>query len=349
MIRIAGLFAGIGGLDLGIAQGLEACGEEVGHKAFVEWAPFPQQVLAQRFPGVPMFSDIREVSGDDLGEPDVLVGGFPCQDISAANKDAAGLAGARSGLWTEQRRLIGETRAPFVVIENVYALIGRGLWKVLNDLHQLGYVAQYDVLTAHSVGAPHQRERVFILAQRLDAFGGNLALFTPRDTGLWAGPYPEPWAEHPAAVVEQVKALGNAVSPPVAAVVGEALSTLWAHGQPAPHAGGVALDVNTDLPRAGYMDSDGLLHKLPSSTRRATRDVLDVAELELQGSRDDRRRELAARIAARRLPTPTATDWKGGGIGGAWHRNLKQGMGGTPSPRFLEWVMGFPQHWTDLR
>jgi hypothetical protein len=69
-------------------------------------------------------------------------------------------------------------------------------------------------------------------------------------------------------------------------------------------------------------------------------------ETPLTGTRADRERELTARIVAKRLPTPTATDWKGGGVGGAWHRNLKQGMGGTPSARFVEWVMGFPQGWT---
>jgi hypothetical protein len=92
---------------------------------------------------------------------------------------------------------------------------------------------------------------------------------------------------------------------------------------------------------------DGLLHALPSATKRATaRGGFD--ELELTGTREDRTRELAARIEARRLPTPTATDWKGGGVGGAWHRNLKQGLGGMPSPAFLEWVMGFPIGWTDV-
>jgi hypothetical protein len=101
------------------------------------------------------------------------------------------------------------------------------------------------------------------------------------------------------------------------------------------------------MPRAGCVGPDGLLHALPSATKRATaRGTLD--ELELKGTREDRTRELAARIEARRLPTPTATDWKGGGVGGAWHRNLKQGLGGMPSPAFLEWVMGFPTGWTDV-
>jgi hypothetical protein len=358
-LTIAGLFAGIGGLDAGVAEGLEETGIPVEHTALVEREPFPRRVLAARFPGVPLLEDVREVRGDDLGGADVVVGGFPCQDVSGAKRDAAGLAGERSGLWSEQRRIIEEAQPYFAVVENVEALLRRGLWKVLADLYAAGYVAQYDVLTAHSVGAPHQRERVFVLAQRLDAFdyfggqpgGGRFARFQPHDTGLWSGDraeWPYPWAESRAPVVAPVKALGNAVVPAMAAVVGRALGELMqGHGVPCPRGGGVALGPATRMPRAGCVGPDGLLHALPSATKRAiTRGTLD--ELELTGTREDRLRELAARIAARRLPTPTATDWKGGGVGGAWHRNLKQGLGGMPSPAFLEWVMGFPIGWTDV-
>jgi hypothetical protein len=359
-IRIAGLFAGIGGLDSGVAEGLEDQGFAVEHVALVEREPFPRRVLAARFPGVPLFDDVREVHGDDLDDVDVLVGGFPCQDVSSAKMDAAGLAGARSGLWSEQIRLIREARPLFAVVENVEALLRRGLWKVLADLSEAGYVAQYDVLTAYSVGAPHQRERVFVLAQRLDVFdylGGRLARFQPYDTGLWEGEWPYPWADARAPVVVPVKALGNAVVPAVAAVVGWGIAGLL-HGAggaeggvggtiPCPHGSGRPLGPTTRMPRAGCVGADGLLHALPSVTRRVTaRGAFD--EKELTGTREDRTRELAARIEARRLPTPTATDWKGGGVGGAWHRNLKQGLGGMPSPAFLEWTMGFPIGWTDV-
>lgn len=359
VLRIAGLFAGIGGLDAGVALGIEEAGIPVEHTALVEREPFPRRVLAARFPDVPLFSDVREVSGADLGGADVIVGGFPCQDVSGAKRDAQGLAGERSGLWSEQRRIIEEAQPYFAVVENVEALLRRGLWKVLADLHAAGYVAQYDVLTAHSVGAPHQRERVFVLAQRRDAFdylGGRFGRFEPHDTGLWVGAWPYPWAESRAAVVAPVKALGNAVVPAMAAVVGRALGELFdGQGVPCPRGGGGAggghalghPTATTRMPRAGCMGPDGLLHALPSATKRATaRDALD--EQELKGTREDRTRELAARIKARRLPTPTATDWKGGGVGGAWHRNLKQGLGGMPSPAFLEWVMGFPEGWTDV-
>lgn len=365
VLRIAGLFAGIGGLDSGIAEGLEDRGFDVEHTALVEREPFPRRVLEAHFPGVPLFLDVREVHGSDLGPVDVLVGGFPCQDVSGAKRDAAGLAGERSGLWSEQIRLISETRPLFAVVENVEALLRRGLWKVLADLSAAGYVAQYDVLTAHAVGAPHQRERVFVLAQRLDVFhylgahdggaesGGRLARFQPYDTGLWEGEWPYPWADERANVVPTVKALGNAVVPAMAAVVGWGIAGLI-HGAGGtggtlafPHGDGHALGPTARMPRAGCVGADGLLRALPSATKRATtRGALD--EKELAGTREDRLRELAARIEARRLPTPTATDWKGGGVGGAWHRNLKQGLGGTPSPAFLEWAMGFPLGWTNV-
>jgi len=353
-VKIAGLFAGIGGLDSGVAEGLEDQGFDVEHVALVEREPFPRRVLAARFPGVPVFDDVREVHGDDLDDVDVLVGGFPCQDVSGAKKDAEGLAGKRSGLWSEQIRIIREARPLFAVVENVEALLRRGLWKVLADLSEAGYVAQYDVLTAHAVGAPHQRERVFVLAQRLDVFaylGGRLARFQPHDTGSWASAWPYPWADARAPVVAPVKALGNAVVPAMAAVVGRGIGALLTQDESAtvacPHGSGRPLDQNARMPRAGCVGADGLLHALPSVTKRATaRGGFD--ELELTGTREDRTRELAARIAARRLPTPTATDWKGGGVGGAWHRNLKQGLGGMPSPAFLEWVMGFPIGWTDV-
>ena len=95
-LTIAGLFAGIGGLDAGVADGLEDEGFDVEHVALVEREPFPQRVLAARFPGVPIFDDVREVSGAELGEVDVLVGGFPCQGMSGANKSALGLADPRA-------------------------------------------------------------------------------------------------------------------------------------------------------------------------------------------------------------------------------------------------------------
>lgn len=157
-LRIGSLFSGIGGLELGLEQA------GVGHTVFhVERDPFCRQVLGLRWPGVPCYADVREVSAGNLPACDVLVGGFPCQDVSNAG-GRAGLDGERSGLWSEFARLIGELRPRLVVVENVAALLNRGLDRVLGDLAVLGYDARWQVVSAASVGAWHLRERVFIVA-----------------------------------------------------------------------------------------------------------------------------------------------------------------------------------------
>ena len=94
---------------------------------------------------------------------DVICGGFPCQDISVAGK-GAGIAGERSGLWGEYARIVGEVRPRYVIVENVAALLGRGLERVLGDLAALGYDAEWHCIPASAVGAPHRRDRIWIVA-----------------------------------------------------------------------------------------------------------------------------------------------------------------------------------------
>jgi DNA (cytosine-5)-methyltransferase 1 len=162
MLRVLSLFAGIGGFDLG----LERTG---GFKtvAFCEIEPFAVRVLNKNWPGVPVYGDVRELTAERLradgAVPNVIVGGFPCQDISFAGK-GAGLAGERSGLWGEYARLVGEIRPGFVIVENVAALLSRGLGDVLGDLAALGYDAEWHCIPASAVGAPHRRDRIWILA-----------------------------------------------------------------------------------------------------------------------------------------------------------------------------------------
>src|SRR5208282_3242190 len=95
--------------------------------------------------------------------PSILCGGFPCQDISNAGK-RAGIDGERSGLWSEFARLIGELRPRYAIMENVAALLGRGLERVLGDLASIGYDAEWHCIPASAVGAPHRRDRVWIVA-----------------------------------------------------------------------------------------------------------------------------------------------------------------------------------------
>jgi DNA (cytosine-5)-methyltransferase 1 len=154
---VGSLFSGIGGFDLG----LERAGMRTAW--FCEQDEFCQRVLAKHWPGVPCYGDIRELSGDAVGPVDVLCGGFPCSDISLTGH-GAGLSGARSGLWTEYARLIGELRPRYVIVENVAALRSRGLGSVLGEMAALGYDAEWDCVPASAIGAPHRRDRIWLVA-----------------------------------------------------------------------------------------------------------------------------------------------------------------------------------------
>jgi DNA (cytosine-5)-methyltransferase 1 len=152
------LFSGIGGFAL--------AAKWAGWKtiSFVEIDAYCQKVLKKNFPDVPVVSDIRNVSRESFSErPDIITGGFPCQDISLAGK-GAGINGKRSGLWLEMHRVICELRPRYVVVENVAALLNRGIDRVLRDLAASGYDAEWTIFSACTLGAPHTRERVFLVA-----------------------------------------------------------------------------------------------------------------------------------------------------------------------------------------
>lgn len=157
------LFAGAGGGILG--------GHLLGWRTVcaVERDAYAAQVLAQRqndgcLEPFPIWSDVTTFDGYPWqGRVDVISGGFPCQDISAAGP-GAGIAGERSGLWSEFARIIGEVRPRYVFVENSPILTSRGLGTVLGDLASLGYDAQWGVLGAADLGAPHQRDRIWIVA-----------------------------------------------------------------------------------------------------------------------------------------------------------------------------------------
>jgi len=161
-LRVLDLFSGIGGFSLGLERsgGFETV-------AFCEIEDYPRRVLAKHWPNVPCYDDVRTLTADRLAADgiavDVICGGFPCQDVSFAGK-RAGLEGARSGLWREYARLIGELRPRFVIVENVPGLLNLGMGTVLGDLAAIGYDATWDCVPASAVGAPHRRDRVWIVA-----------------------------------------------------------------------------------------------------------------------------------------------------------------------------------------
>lgn len=159
-LRSLSLFSGIGGLDLGLnwATGAEPV-------RFCESNEYCREVLAQHWPGVPCTHDVRELHGQEVGPVHIVQGGFPCVDVSKAGR-RAGIDGERSGLWSEFARIIREIRPlPIVFVENVRALTIRGLDRVLGDLADLGFDAEWDCIGACCVGAPHRRERLFILGR----------------------------------------------------------------------------------------------------------------------------------------------------------------------------------------
>ncbi|MCC6716328.1 MAG: DNA cytosine methyltransferase [Acetobacteraceae bacterium] len=164
------LFAGAGGGILG--------GALLGWRTVcaVEIDPYAAGVLVARqneglLPPFPIWDDVRTFDGRPWrGAVDVVSGGFPCQDISIAGK-GAGISGARSGLWSDMARIIGEVRPPFAFVENSPALLIRGFERVLGDLAALGYDCRWTVLGAADVGAPHQRDRLWLAARDASRHG----------------------------------------------------------------------------------------------------------------------------------------------------------------------------------
>ena len=170
MLRVLDLFSGIGGFSLGLERtgGFETV-------AFCEIEPFPRKVLAKHWPEVPQYEDVTKLTGDILRRdgiaPNVLTGGFPCQDVSIAGIQAGIGEGTRSGLYWHVIRLAGEIRFDYIVLENVSALLsgpskypGEWFGKILIDLAECGYDAEWHNIPASALGGPHRRERVWIIA-----------------------------------------------------------------------------------------------------------------------------------------------------------------------------------------
>ena len=176
------LFAGAGGGILG--------GHLLGWRTVcaVEWEPYAACVLAARqndgiLPPFPIWDDVQTFDGRPWrGIVDVVSGGFPCQDISAAGR-GAGIDGARSGMWSHMARIVGEVRPRYVFVENSPMLTSRGLGTVLGDLASLGFDARWGVVSASDVGAPHRRDRIWIVANSSSARRNEGGLQIKRSNG----------------------------------------------------------------------------------------------------------------------------------------------------------------------
>jgi DNA (cytosine-5)-methyltransferase 1 len=238
------LFAGIGGGILG--------GQLLGHTAVcaVELEPFCRDILLRRqrdglLPTFPIWDDVSTFDGIPWrGNVDIVAGGFPCTDISAAKRDAEGIDGKRSGLWGEMARIISEVRPPFVFVENSPFLRTRGLNVVLADLAAMGYDARWGIMGANQVGFDHLRKRLWLAAHsnhnRLQGWDGFQA---PGQWEVETGsverlredkirsrlPAPDAFgvANGIPSRVDRTRAVGNAQCPRMAAVAWKILTRGW--------------------------------------------------------------------------------------------------------------------------
>ena len=233
-LRVFDVFSGIGGFSHGLdrAGGFETV-------AFCEQEPFCRDLLAQHWPGVACYPDVRTVTAAALARDgisvDVLTGGFPCQDISEAG-EGAGLAGERSGLWREYVRLVGEVRPRYAIVENVAGLLFRGLGDVLGDLAAIGFDAEWHSIPASAFGAPHGRDRVWVIAYP-DAARLPIPEHETLLSAWWraegrATPECRWWADQPDVArvaygvpgrVDRIKGLGNSVVPLIVERIGRAI------------------------------------------------------------------------------------------------------------------------------
>lgn len=237
-LTIGSLFSGIGGLELGLERALGA--RTIWQ---VEIDAFARSVLERHWPHAERHADVRAVGSHNLCAVDIICGGFPCQDISTAGH-GAGLDGERSSLFFDLIRIVRELGPRIVVLENVSALLDRGLGRVLGELAALGFDAEWSVLSACAVGAPHPRERLFIVAHtngqhgparlghRAAEYGALQGLDVAAGQRFWV----EPATQSHRVVdgvhrrvdgdAERLRALGNAVVPQVGEVVGRVIAQM---------------------------------------------------------------------------------------------------------------------------
>jgi DNA (cytosine-5)-methyltransferase 1 len=219
-LKVLSLFAGIGGFDLGLERtgGFETV-------AFCEVDERCRRVLAKNWPGVPIYEDVRELSAQHLTADgvavDVICGGFPCQDISLAGR-MRGIGGSKSGLWSHYRRLIEEVGPRWVIVENAPTLRSHGLDRLLGELAALRYDAEWHCLPLNAFGAPHRRDRLWIVAYPAGVRDGLPPLEI--STGWNQSEHRSWWDTEPdvGRVVDELSAepyrlaqLGNAVCPVV--------------------------------------------------------------------------------------------------------------------------------------
>lgn len=320
------LFSGAGMTDI--------AAEAAGYKtvATAEIDPWNRKLLGVRFPDAVHYANVRDVRTTvepNIQRPLLISGGFPCQDVSVAGH-AKGLAGERSGLWSEFKRVIAEFRPDKVLIENVAVLRSRGLDQVLCDLAKLGYDARWDCIPAAAVGAPHLRDRIWIVAES-----------TNGDPDWWDA---ADWC---------VRTYHDYIIPTDG--IGEMVTRLSRAGTM------VGRFIREDEPRATIKSAraGGIL---PTPTKQGGSNNGGPAQF--------KRNSLPLNAYVKLYPTPrrAPNEWRttknapshgkthGATLAGTIN-DLERSEGRTPappsescgnlSPAFVEWMMGLPEGWTN--
>jgi DNA (cytosine-5)-methyltransferase 1 len=221
-LTVGSLFSGIGGIDLG----LERAGMRVIWHSEID--PYACRVLRRHWPDVPNLGDITDIDWSTVERPDIICGGYPCPAFSQAARGR----NVAPDLWPHMRGCIEALRPRYAILENVAAHLGRGFAGVLADLDALGFDAEWSVVTACSLGAPHVRRRLFVVAH---ADGGSQPGSAIDAQAPFLRHVATPaigWPQHPAGTVgmangipdgmdrHRLRALGNAVVPQIAEHIG---------------------------------------------------------------------------------------------------------------------------------
>jgi DNA (cytosine-5)-methyltransferase 1 len=238
-IKIGSLFAGIGGFELGLERSWVNA-ETIWQ---VEREEFCQKILQKHWPKSTLYNDVRDIKKHNIEPVDVLIGGFPCQDISLAGKQRGVNNGEKSSLWWEMWRIASDLRPRIIIMENVANIIRLGGVDVIGSLAQIGYDCEWTVISARQFGAPHLRERWFCVAysnlSRRQKQHESIMLDTSSGSrcgdsqigGIQSGdnywnraPYPSPFCRVDDGIsnrVARLKALGNAIVPQCSQWVGD--------------------------------------------------------------------------------------------------------------------------------
>ncbi|MEJ9078563.1 DNA cytosine methyltransferase [Gordonia malaquae] len=335
-MKIGSLFSGYGGLDLAVSSVLDA--EVAWH---VEFDRAPSRILDHHWPDVPNYGDVTQCDWAAMPAVDIITGGSPCQDLSAAGRRAGMTDGTRSNLWVHMREAIATIRPSYVIWENVLGALSataasasdmvadagplgnpggghlRALGRVLGDLAEIGYDARWTTLRASDIGAPHHRARVFLLATPADSEGGGRDHGPATHHGPTDREVDTPWDDHDSAAergravpadtdsvrrAEEPRRPPVAGAPEVAAVVGD-LGALPRDGR-----ADDLLVLPTPVAQPSGNTPENHLRKKPG--RSVVTDLSILVENGLLASGG----VVLPTPTGQFLPSPTASDASGGGM-----------------------------------